>query len=258
MDLSAEVAVVTGAGRGIGRVTALKLASLGAAVVVMDINGDNAETTAEEIRQTGRTALSAQVDLTVIPDLRLAVDGVIKEMGAIDILVANVGIGQIKDIFTITEQDWDVMLDTNLKQTFFINQMVLKHMCDRERGAVVNISSVGGRGPNPIMAHYAASKMGVISITQSFAKAVGEYGVRVNAIAPGVIPGDMWREVGAAAYGGDEKKGRELMEAREKTATLRGHETPEDIAEMVAFLVSDRGRFITGQCINVDGGRIFS
>lgn len=254
MDLQRTVALITGAGQGLGRAIALRLATSGSIVVVADLNLDAARSTADEIRVGGGEALPLQVNVSDVDQIRAMVDTALRELGNIDVLVTCAGIAQAKDIFSIEEADWDAVFSVNAKGTFFTNQIVLKHMCERGSGSIVNMASIAGRGPRPMLLPYAASKAAVISITRSAAAAVGHHGVRVNAVCPGVIATPMWAKLSQDLAGGAADKADDARRAAASRSFLPRDETAEDVANVVAFLVSEQGSYITGQSINVCGG----
>jgi NAD(P)-dependent dehydrogenase (short-subunit alcohol dehydrogenase family) len=262
-----KVAIVTGSGQGIGKGVALRLAQEGADVVIADINTPNAEQTAQEIRDLQRRALTYTINLAHIHEIQLMVDAVVQEFGRIDILVNVAGIIQSKRFLEVTEDEWDRILDVNLKSVVFCMQAVARQMltripdhiksadrADRCYGKMINFSSISGQRGRPLQIHYAASKAAIISVTQSAALALVQYGITVNAVSPGVIPTPMWEQ-------NDREKsrifgtppGRAMQDLIEKVPMKRAG-TIEEIAGTVAFLCSPDADYITGQTLNVDGG----
>ncbi len=256
MKLAGRVAIVTGAGRGVGRGIALELALNGANVVVADLNLDTAEAVADEIDSLERNALPLLVDVTVQSQMCAMVAKAVTELGRLDIMVNNAGVGHVKPFLEITEDEWDKVFAVNLKGMLFGMQAAAKAMINQERcGRIVNISSVAGKSGRPVLASYAASKAAVINLTQSAAMALAPHNITVNAICPGVVDTHMGKSVIAQmqAYVDEGKIPEELIRIPE--APLGPRAEPEDIAKMAAFLASDDADYITGQSINVDGGR---
>lgn len=265
--LEGKVAIVTGAGQGIGRGIALRLAREGATVVVAELNPDTAAAVAAEIRDMGRPALAYSIDLTNVDQVQSMVDRVVEEYDRVDILVNNAGRVQVKPLLDVTEGDWDAILDINLKGLFFCLQAVAAQMvrqlpedvpqrdrADRCHGKIVNMTSISGRHGRSDQVHYAASKMAIISVTQSAALALARYGINVNAVSPSVVATPMWDTV-------DRDRGRiaglkpgEAMSSFVERIPLKRAGTPEDMAAAVAFLCSSDADYITGQTLNVDGG----
>lgn len=262
-----KVAIVTGAGQGIGKGVALRLAQEGADVVVADINLPNAEQTAQEIRDLNQRALAYYINLANIAEIQPMVDKVVSEFGRIDILVNVAGVVQSKPFLEVTEEDWDRIIDINQKSVVFCIQAIAKQMikqvpdsvkiagrADRSYGKIVNFSSISGRRGRPLQVHYAASKAAIISITQSVALTLSQYGINVNAVSPGVVPTSMWEQL-------DQEKsrifgtppGQAMKEFIEKIPLKRAG-TMEEMAGVVAFLCSSDSDYITGQTLNVDGG----
>ncbi len=262
-----KIAIVTGSGQGIGKAVALRLAHEGADVVVADINLEKAEQTAQEIRALGRRATAYGIDVAIVAEIQRVVDSVVAEFGRIDILVNCAGVVQAKPFLEITEDDWDRILDVNLKGTTFCIQAVAAQMirqvpkpvktagwADRSYGKIVNFSSISGRHGRALQLHYAASKTAIISITQSAALALAPYNINVNAVAPGVVPTAMWEQIDrdhGHIFG--TKPGQALRDFIEKIPLKRPGST-EDVAGAVAFLCSPDADYITGQTLNVDGG----
>jgi acetoin reductase-like protein len=252
--LDGKVALVTGAGSGIGKAVCLRLARDGADIVAADLNAESARSTAEEVQALGRRALDVRVNVADVAQLQAMVDAAVAKFGRIDILVPCAGVVQIKRMLDITEADWDRIYAVNTKGLFFTNQLVARQMVRQRSGAIVNISSVSGRGPRPVQAHYASSKAAVISITQTAAAALAADGVRVNAICPGVVETPMWDQIDREAAAELGIPMGEMRKQRLSSIPLGRLETAEDVANAVAFLVSEDASYITGQTLNVDGG----
>jgi len=265
--LNGKIAIVTGSGQGIGKAVALRLAQEGADVVVADINLEKAQQTAQEIRALGRGATAYGIDVARVVEIRCMVDNIVTEFGRIDILVNCAGVVQAKPFLEITEDDWDRLLNINLKGTTFCIQAVATQMirqvpeqvkaagrADRSYGKIVNFSSISGRHGRALQSHYAASKTAIISITQSAALALAPYNINVNAVAPGVVPTAMWQQIDRQCshiFGAE--PGQVLRDFIEKIPLKRAG-SPEDVAGTVTFLCSSEADYITGQTLNVDGG----
>jgi len=237
------VALVTGAAQGIGKAVALLLARNGADIVVSDINLEKAEETVQEVQTLGRKALAVKVDVAKLDDVEKMVEAILAQFGRVDILVNNAGIARDKLILRMTEEDWDAVLNINLKGTFNCTKAVVRHMSKQKSGKIVNIASVVGEMGNAGQGNYAASKAGVIGFTKTIAREFAQRGINVNAIAPGYIETPMTDAL-------PEKVKEELK----RMIPMDRLGKPEDVAETVLFLVSDSSNYITGQVLNVNGG----
>lgn len=254
MRSAGKAAVVTGAGSGIGRSIAIRLAEDGIAMVAADLNLEAAQSTAEEIGSRGGSALAVRVDVGDVAQLQSMVDAAVHAFGTIDILVACAGVVQTKGVLDITEADWDFIFRVNARGTFFTNQLVARQMVRQGGGTIVNIASDAARGPRPLYIHYAASKTAVLSMTKSMAAALAPHGITVNAICPGIVATPMWDQIDREAAAINNRPIGELRQQRVSQIPLGRIETPEDVAGAVAFLVSRDASYITGQTLNVDGG----
>lgn len=245
MDLSNRVAIVTGSARGIGQAIALKLAEVGANVVVNDINtaAESLESVAAEIRAMNRQSLAVTADVSSSDDVARLVETAVTTYGRIDILVNNAGVNRDQLVVRMSDEDWDTVLNVDLKSAFLCTRAVLRYMLKQRWGRIISIASVIGLIGNAGQANYAAAKAGVIAFTRSVAKEVASRGITANAIAPGFIDTRMTQELG-------EKQKEELL--RRIPVGFAG--SPLDVAEAVAFLASEEARYITGQVLNVDGG----
>ncbi len=242
MDLSNKVAIVTGAGRGIGREIALKLAGVGATVVVNDIG--EAEAVAEEIRASiKRPSLAVAANVGLAADVARLVETTVATYGRVDILVNNAGINRDQLVLRMSDDDWDSVLNIDLKSVFLCTRAVVRHMIKQRWGRIVSLSSIVGLVGNAGQANYASAKAGIIGFTRSVAKEVASRGVTVNAIAPGFIDTPMTQRL--------EEAHREELKKRIPVGYFG---SPRDVAEAVAFLVSEEARYITGQVLSVDGG----
>ena len=243
MNLSGKVALVTGSGRGIGKAITFKLASKGAITVVNDLSLSGAQTVVDEIKTQGGGGLAIAADVSSAADVASMVEAVIAAYGHIDILVNNAGITRDQLLLRMTDSEWDDVLNIDLRSVFLCTRAVLKHMLKERKGRIVSIASIVGLMGNAGQANYAAAKAGIVGFTRSVAKEVASRGITANAVAPGFIETDMTAKL-------SEKQKQDLM-ARIPLGYLG---TPQDVAEVVAFLASDEARYITGQVITVDGG----
>jgi acetoin reductase-like protein len=254
MRLSGKSAIVTGAGRGIGKATALRFAREGADVLVPDLDRATSEQTARAIQALGRKGIPLQMDVTRLADIRRMVDTAMREFGKIDILVNNAGITQVRDPMKLTEEEWDRTLSINAKAAFFCLQAVAREMIPRRSGVILNAASISGRAGKPMLVDYCASKFAVIGITQSMALALAKHGIRVNAVAPGIVDTDMWVQIDREWSALEGKPAGEMKRIRVGAIPLGRIETAEDVANLYTFLASDEASYITGQTYNVCGG----
>ena len=244
MSLEGKVALVTGSGRGIGRSIALRLASDGADIVIIDV-GDMtpADEVAAEVKAMGRRSLVVAADASNSAEVGVMMEKIIAEMGSIDILVNNAGITRDQLIMRMSDEDWDKVLGINLKSVFVCTKAALRPMIKQRSGRIVNIASIVGLIGNAGQANYSAAKAGIVGLTKTTAKEAGARGITANAVAPGFIDTAMTQAL-------SEQRRQELMD----NVLLGSLGTPEDVAATVAFLVSEDARYITGQVITVDGG----
>jgi NAD(P)-dependent dehydrogenase (short-subunit alcohol dehydrogenase family) len=258
MELEGQVAIVTGAGRGIGRAIALELASMGADVTVAELNQESAQRTANELQQTGRRALAVGVDVTRTEDRKTMVDQTLSTFKRIDILVNNAGIYRSGTPLDITEEHWDMVMGVNARAVFFCAQAVLPTMLAARRGVIVNVASMAGKIASTNGLPYAVSKTAVISMTRSLALTYARDGIRVNCVCPGLVDTDMWaqidQDVGVGQLG---KQPGEYSRERFAAIPLGRPEQPQDVAHVVGFLASSKADYMTGQAVNVTGGLIF-
>ena len=256
MELEGHVAIVTGAGRGIGRATALELARLGADVVVAELDRASAERTAGEVKALGRRALAMVTDVTKLADLHSMAERTRAELGRIDVLVNNAGIYRAAATLDITEEHWDAVLTINAKAVFFASQAVLPAMIAQKRGAIVSVASMAGRIGSRTNLPYNVSKAGVISLTKSLALAHGADGIRVNCVCPGFVETDMWTKVSREQGALLGLTAEEFTRQRAAQVPLGRMERPEDVAAVIGFLASPRAGYMTGQALSVDGGLV--
>ncbi len=242
MDLPNRVTIVTGSGRGIGRAIALRMAELGATVVVDDIR-EYAQSVTDEIRAMNRQSIAILADVSLASDVDKLVEMTVATYGKVDILVNNAGITSDQLLVRMSEEEWDRVINVNLKGVFLCTRAVLRHMIRQRWGRIISISSISGIVGNAGQANYTASKAGIIGFTRSIAKEVASRGITANAIAPGFIDTAMTQRL--------KEEVREELKRRIPVGYLGA---PSDVAEAVAFLASDEARYITGQVLNVDGG----
>ena len=256
MDLDKHVAIVTGGGRGIGRATALELARLGADVAIAELDRAGAEGTAADVKKLGRRALVIPTDVTKRADLAVMVERTRAELGHIDVLVNNAGIYRAAAPLDVTDEHWDAIMTINAKAVFFASQAVLPTMIAARRGSIVSLASMAGKIGSKTNLPYNASKAAVVSMTKSLALAHAADGIRVNCVCPGFVETDMWQMVAR-----DQSKllgltPEEFTRQREKSVPLGRMEKPQDVANVIAFLCTDRAGYMTGQALSVDGGLV--
>jgi meso-butanediol dehydrogenase / (S,S)-butanediol dehydrogenase / diacetyl reductase len=250
------VALITGAGRGIGRAMALRFAQEGAQIVAADVEPALAESTAAAVQELGQPCLGLTVDVTRLSDIERMVAQTIERFRRIDVLCNNAGVLRFQDMFDITEADWDFVLNVNTKGVFFVMQAVAREMVKRHSGRIINTASISGKQPEPNFLHYGVSKAGVIHMTKSAAAVLASYNITVNAICPGSTVTDMslMATAGRARLMGVSVD--EAIKTREAQIPIGRRNQPDDIAAMAAFLASSDAAQITGQAINVDGGLV--
>ena len=245
MKLKDKVAIVTGGARGIGRDISLVFASQGADIAICDVNTDAMAATAKEIEALGRKCMTASVDVTKTEQVDSFVQKALDKFGKIDILVNNAGITRDGLLVRMSEADWDLVHNVNLKGAFTCTKAVSKIMMKQRDGRIVNMASIIGIMGNAGQANYAASKGGLIAFTKTVAKELASRNVRANAIAPGFIQTDMTA-----------KLSEEVKSEMLKHIPLGKLGTPQDVANLALFLVSDDSAYITGQVVQVDGGMV--
>ncbi len=250
MKLEGGKVIVTGGGTGIGKAIALEFAGAGADIAICSRNIQNIEKVRDEIIALGRDSMAVSMDVRVREDVDNMVQQVVDEFGRIDILVNNAGTNRPTPVLDLTEDTWNLILDTNLKGLFFCTQAVARHMVKQKSGKIINISSTASMGANePGQAAYAASKTGVNAFTKACAREFGPYGINVNAIAPGRIPTPL---VYASRTPEQVEK---FIETGKSAAVLGRLGTVEEIAHLALFLASDDAAFITAEIIACNGGR---
>lgn len=243
MRLKDKVAIVTGAGRGIGEATAKKFAVEGAKIVVADINEDDINRVLEEIKAEGGDAIGIVVDVTKRDKVDEMVEKSVEAFGSLDIIVNNAGITADNTLLKMTEDQWDRVIQVNLKGVYNCGQAAAKIMTQHGKGVILNATSVVGLYGNYGQTNYAATKWGVIGMTKTWAKELGKKGVRVNAVAPGFILTPM-----------TEKMPEKVLNMMADKAPIKRLGTPEDIANAYTYLASDEASFVTGSVLEVTGG----
>lgn len=245
MELSDRVAIVTGAGRGIGEAVALRLAKAGANLAVVDLDEKSAEAVAARIRALGRKSAAIRCDVSSAPSVTQMRDQVLSLLGSIEILVNNAGIaGKNAPLTEVTEEDWDLVMNVDLKSIYLCCRAVLPYMIEHQRGKIVNVASVAGKEGNPNLVAYSTAKAGVIGFTKALAKEVVQSGVYVNCVSPAVIRTPILEQVTPAQI--------QYMVSR---IPMGRPGLPDEVAAVIHFLASDESSFVTAQCYDVSGGR---
>ncbi|KHF40542.1 3-oxoacyl-[acyl-carrier-protein] reductase [Halalkalibacter okhensis] len=245
MRLNGKVAIITGASRGIGEATAKKFALEGAKLALVDLKKEDLAHTLKMIRDLGGESIAIEADVTDRQNVEKIMEETVAQYGHIDIVVNNAGITNDAKLVKMTEQQWDSVINVNLKGVFNVAQEAAKVMIEQKSGVILNASSVVGLYGNFGQTNYAAAKWGVNGMTKSWAKELGRYGIRVNAIAPGFISTPMVDKM--------PEKVKEMMKSK---SVLNCMGEPEDIANGYAFLASDEARYITGTILSIDGGTV--
>ncbi len=244
--LKGKVAVITGSGRGIGKAIAQKLAFYGANIVINDIpSSDYADVTCEEIKAMGVDCIVVKGDVRSLDDVATLINTAMEKFGRIDIFVNNAGVTRDGLMLRMSEDDWDLVMDINLKGAFNCIKTVARPMMKQRGGSIINIASVVGVMGNAGQANYSASKAGLIGLTKTTAKEFASRGIRCNAVAPGFIASDM-----------TDKLTDEVKKQYFDAIPLAKFGETSDVADVVAFLASDMSKYVTGQVINVDGGLV--
>ncbi|WP_027804078.1 3-oxoacyl-ACP reductase FabG [Paraburkholderia dilworthii] len=246
-NLDKQIAIVTGASRGIGRAIAMELARQGATVIGTATSESGAAAISEAFNAAGVSGRGAVLDVNDAAAAEALIDGTVKEFGALHVLVNNAGITQDQLAMRMKDDDWDAVVDTNLKSVFRLSRAVLRPMMKAKGGRIINITSVVGSAGNPGQINYAAAKAGVAGMTRALAREIGSRGITVNCVAPGFIDTDMTRTLP-----------EEQQTALKTQIPLGRLGSPEDIAHAVAFLASPQAGYITGTTMHVNGGMYMS
>lgn len=250
--LLGKVALVTGGASGIGAGIAQVLASSGAVVAIGDLDGDAADAMAGSL-PGARKSLGVRLDVTDRDSTRQAVDQIEQRFGPVDVLVNNAGVSDVAPFLDITDQDWDRLVNVNLRGVLVVTQRVLPSMLDRRSGRVINISSMAGKEGLPKLAHYCATKFGVIGLTQSLAKEAAPYNVTVNAVCPGVVRTPLWDDPSTGIL--RQLDGEKGWQAFVDGIPLGRPQSAQDIGYACAYLASDLAANVTGEALNVSGGQ---
>ncbi|MCP4602276.1 MAG: SDR family oxidoreductase [Proteobacteria bacterium] len=246
MDLRGKSAVITGGRQGIGAATAKKLAELGANVAIIDLERDEkVKDVVTEIESKGVKGIALQADVASFSEAEKAVERIVKTFGSLHILVCNAGINRDGVVWKMKEEQWDEVIQVNLKGCFNYARTAAPIFREQKYGKIVNVASINGLRGRFGQCNYAASKGGIIALTKTLARELGNKNINVNAVAPGIIETDMVAAMNP-----------EALERSRKEIVLGRFGRPEDVADVVAFLVSDLSRHITGQILNVDGGQL--
>lgn len=246
MQLEGRTAIITGSARGLGKAIALKMAKMGANIVLNDIaTSDSLDATAAEFKEAGYNVAVTRGDVRNSEDVKAMVAAAVEAFGRVDILVNNAGITKDKPMAMMSEEDWDMVLDINLKGAFLCTKFAAKQMIKQKYGRIINMASVAGRYGNQGQANYSASKAGLIGLTKTTAKEFASRGITCNAVAPGMIQSKM-----------TDVLPEEVKKKYLENIPLGRFGTPEDVAGVIAFLASDDASYVTAQVIDIDGGLV--
>ena len=245
LGIAGKVAIITGSGRGLGAATAHKLASEGCSVVITDIVAERVEQTTAALKAEGFNVHGIVADITKAEQVKALVDETIATFGSVDILVNNAGSPRDKFLVKMTEDDWDFVIDVMLKGAFFASREVVPHMMQQGWGRIINLSSRAHYG-NPTQANYSTAKAGLIGLAKALSLEEGKFNITVNCVAPGFIESEMVQALDTYEI---------IKERALKVQPVKRPGTPEDVADAIAFLASERAGFISGEVLHVSGGR---
>ncbi len=255
--LEGHTALITGAAGGLGRALVRGFLCEGARVYLSDVDGAGLESCISELEDEGAAVSGAAADISKPREAQQMVDGAIRALGRISVLVNNAGVSGTRSLWELTEADWDQVLNVNVKGTFFVLQAVARHMAEHGGGSIVNIASVAGRAGRPTLMHYAASKAAVISMTRSAALAVADRGIRVNAIAPGMIDTEMLHRL-RTSWNAQPNAPETPEQPAVNKVPLGRVAQPRDLVGTAIYLAGSDSAYVTGQTINVCGGLVLS
>ena len=248
MSLNGKNAIVTGGAQGIGRAIALRLAKDGANVALLDLNETTARETASEIEKLGVKALSLACDATNYDQVKAAVDQVHQQWNTIDILINNAGIDRAQRFVETDQALWDLIINVNYRSFLIASHVCIPYMIEQNSGNIVSLGSDAGRIGNPGEVLYCGTKAAIMASSKALAKELARYNIRVNSVSPGPVRTALWDQLHEG------EKGQKVTEAVERVIPMRRLGTPEDVADVVAFFVSDDSRYLTGQVLSIDGG----
>ena len=246
--LEGKTAIVTGGAQGIGKAIALRLAKDGANIGILDIQKDKAEQTAEEIDKSGVKAIAIQCDMTNYDKVKEAVAKVYQQCGTIDILINNVGIDVAKVFVETDEVLWDKILNANYRSFLIASHVCIPYMIEQKRGIIVSLGSDAGRVGTPGEVLYSGTKAAIMGSSKALARELARYNIRVNCVSPGPVHTELWNKLHPG------EKGKQVTETIIGAIPMRRLGKPEDVADVVAFLVSEDSRYLTGQVLSIDGG----
>ena len=248
MGLEGKTAIVTGAAQGIGKAIALRLSKDGANIGILDLQKEEAEKVAEEIIKVGVKAVAVQCDVTDYEKVKEGVAAVHDAFGSIDILINNAGIDIARVFVDTDEAIWDKIINVNYKSFLNASHACIPYMIEQKSGNIVSLGSDAGRIGNPGEVLYCGTKAAIMASSKALAKELARFGIRVNAVSPGPVHTELWDRLH------DGEKGKKVTEAVIRAIPLRRLGEPEDVADVVAFFVSDDSRYLTGQVLSIDGG----
>ncbi|HQO77723.1 MAG TPA: SDR family NAD(P)-dependent oxidoreductase [Thermodesulfobacteriota bacterium] len=248
MSLERKAAIVTGGGRGIGRAISRRLAKDGLNIGILATRMDTAQEVAEEVRALGVKGIALECDVTDYSRVKTAVAGIHQEFGSIDVLINNAGIDVAQSFIETDEASWDKIITVNYRSFLIASHICVPYMIKQQSGCIVSLGSDAGRIGNPGEVLYCGTKAAIMGSSKALARELARFNIRVNCVSPGPVHTELWDKLHEG------EKGQKVTEAVKKLIPLGRLGTPEDVADVVAFLVSDNARYVTGQVLSVDGG----